>query len=262
MNTTEKNQYVISRFGMSPECVRFVSGKFFLNDSGMTIKTENSILTEYIGIFLYSQQANIYLMGRGTSQKNIDMEVFKEFKIPFPPQKIQQKIIDECEKIDKEYENTRMSIEAYRGKIAQIFHDLEVLDKNIARGVFLESQLIRVDGDITKIGLKEIFEKGKYPVITQEVDNFIAGYSDNYNPITDLPLIVFGDHNCTFKYVDFPFLRGADGTQLIKVDREKWDTKFLYFYLRTQRIENSEKYERHFKYLKNIKIPNIALEIQ
>lgn len=32
--------------------------------------------------------------------------------------------------------------------------------------------------------------------------------------------------------------------------------------MRTIKIENSEKYERHFKYLKMIKIPLIELEIQ
>lgn len=129
-------------------------------------------------------------------------------------------------------------------------------------GKSLENQLVGVLGATTKIGLKDILKQGKNPVITQEADRFISGYSNNENVITDLPLIVFGDHSCTFKYVDFPFLRGADGTQLIKVDREKWDTKFLYYYLRTIKIENSEKYERHFKYLKMIKIPLIELEIQ
>lgn len=35
-----ENTYIISRFGMSPECVRKVKGKFFLNDSGLTIETK------------------------------------------------------------------------------------------------------------------------------------------------------------------------------------------------------------------------------
>lgn len=132
-----ENQYVISRFGMSPECVRFVSGKFFLNDSGMTIKSKNEkeLITFFVEIFLYSQQENVYLMGRGSAQKNIDMEEFRSFKIPLPPLSIQEEIVKECEKIDAEYENSRMSVEAYRAKIAQIFHDLEVLDKNAVGGV-------------------------------------------------------------------------------------------------------------------------------
>ena len=115
--------------------------------------------------------------------------------------------------------------------------------------------LMSIDGNTTKIEKNEIKEEGKYPVITQETENFISGYTDNENAITDLPLIVFGDHSCTLKYVDFPFVRGADGTQLLKTNQEKVLTKYLYYFLQNIEIENSGKYERHFKYLKERQIP-------
>ena len=104
--------------------------------------------------------------------------------------------------------------------------------------------------------------EGSIPVVTQESDNLIAGYTNNENTITDLPLIVFGDHTCTFKYVDFEFVRGADGTQLIKVDKNKMDLKFLCEYLKTIKIANAQKYERHFKYLKDVLVPNVPLAVQ
>lgn len=115
--------------------------------------------------------------------------------------------------------------------------------------------LMSIDGNTTKIEKNEIKEEGKYPVITQETENFISGYTDNENAITDLPLIVFGDHSCTLKYVDIPFVRGADGTQLLKTNQEKVLTKYLYYFLQNIEIENSGKYERHFKYLKERQIP-------
>lgn len=97
--------------------------------------------------------------------------------------------------------------------------------------------------------------KGKYPVISQESGSIIAGYTDNEFPITDLPIIVFGDHSCTFKYIDFAFVRGADGTQLIKIDTNMANAKFVYEYLSTIQIPNAGKYERHYKYLKDLLIP-------
>ena len=36
-----EDQMIVSRFAMSEECVRFVPGKFFLNDSGLTVRTRN-----------------------------------------------------------------------------------------------------------------------------------------------------------------------------------------------------------------------------
>ena len=126
----------------------------------------------------------------------------------------------------------------------------------------LEQLLLHIDGPLTKIGKEEIMSEGKFPVITQEAGNLISGYTDNNEPITDLPLIVFGDHSCTFKYTDFKFVRGADGTQLIKINEEEILTRFLYHFLFTIKIENSGKYERHFKYLKNVQIPLPPITLQ
>ena len=80
------------------------------------------------------------------------------------------------------------------------------------------------------------------------------GYANVKDAINDLPVIVFGDHSCTFKYVDFPFVRGADGTQLLKFDSDLFDVRFMCHYLRHQKIENQDRYERNMKYLKQLEI--------
>ena len=62
---------------------------------------------------------------------------------------------------------------------------------------------------------KDILNQGKFPVITQDNGSVVSGFTNEENPISDVPLIVFGDHSCTLRYVDFPFFRGADGTQIM-----------------------------------------------
>ena len=142
------------------------------------------------------------------------------------------------------------------------------IEKKIAENKYrfptkrLEQLLLHIDGPLTKIEKEKIRPEGDIPVVTQEAGNLIAGYTDNTEPIIDLPLIVFGDHSCTFKYVDFKFVRGADGTQLIKVDEEEILSEFLLYFLHAIQIENSDKYERHFKYLKNVQIPLPPISIQ
>lgn len=126
----------------------------------------------------------------------------------------------------------------------------------------IENLLLPVAGNKTKIEQNEIQEKGKYPVITQESEKFISGYTDEENAISDLPLVVFGDHTCVFKYIDFPFIRGADGTQLLKTNKDEVFAKYFYYYLCSIKVENSSKYERHFKYLKTEKIPLPPLDVQ
>lgn len=126
----------------------------------------------------------------------------------------------------------------------------------------IENLLLPIAGNKTKIEQNEIQEKGKYPVITQESEKFISGYTDEENAISDLPLVVFGDHTCVFKYIDFPFIRGADGTQLLKTNKDEVFAKYFYYYLCSIKVENSSKYERHFKYLKTEKIPLPPLDVQ
>jgi type I restriction enzyme M protein len=130
--------------------------------------------------------------------------------------------------------------------------------------IFINNALVQPKGNSTKIAKSEILKNGKYPVITQEREELISGFSNEENVITDTPIILFGDHSCTFKYIDFHFFRGADGTVLLKPIKEL-NAKYFYFFLNyigITLIHNKEKYERHFKYLSEIKIPLPPKDIQ
>ncbi len=125
----------------------------------------------------------------------------------------------------------------------------------------VESLLVDINGNVTKVANKDIQPHGTIPVIAQNIDSLISGYVETNEPIEDLPVILFGDHTCCFKYIDFPFVRGADGTQLLKVNNSVLP-KYMYYVLPHIEIENKEKYQRHFKYLKKSLIPVPPLDIQ
>lgn len=72
----------------------------------------------------------------GTNIQNLSNKI-AEFQIPLPPLPIQRKIVAECEKVDEEYNTSRMSIEEYKKKIAQVFERLEVIT-NVGGGVTLK----------------------------------------------------------------------------------------------------------------------------
>ena len=65
---------------------------------------------------------------------SINKSDIESLKIPLPPIKIQEEIIKECDKIDNEYNTSRMSIDTYRQKIAEIFDRLEVVSGNLGGG--------------------------------------------------------------------------------------------------------------------------------
>jgi type I restriction enzyme M protein len=112
-----------------------------------------------------------------------------------------------------------------------------------------------------KLQKEDYSSSGKFPIIDQG-QTFISGWTDNELAVIDLnkPLIIFGDHTCSIKYVDFPFAQGADGIKIIYPSQE-YLPKFLYFLLKQNGIE-PEGYKRHFSKLKEMKVPKPTLEVQ
>ena len=112
-----------------------------------------------------------------------------------------------------------------------------------------------------KIKRSEYLPKGTIPVVDQSQD-FVAGYINDKERAYDgdLPVIVFGDHTCTLKYVDFPFAIGAEGTQIIRSNKD-FDIRYFYYALRDLPLEQFG-YQRHFKYLKTSSIFCPPMQVQ
>ncbi len=119
--------------------------------------------------------------------------------------------------------------------------------------------------DVTKCGTKiptnSYHSSGLYPIIDQGQD-YIAGYTDETQGLfTDVPAIIFGDHTRIIKYVDKPCFLGADGVKLLKAKSPDANYKYLYYALCNAKIPDTG-YNRHFKWLKEINIPEYAVEKQ
>ncbi|MBM3245558.1 MAG: restriction endonuclease subunit M/S, partial [Candidatus Omnitrophica bacterium] len=116
-----ENDVVISRFAMSPKCVRVVNGKFFLLDSGFTFSVSEAyvgkLLKPYVINILLSIQDLIYNCARGHAQKNIDIEAFRDISIPLPSLEIQKEIVAEIESYQKVIDGARAVVENYRPHI-------------------------------------------------------------------------------------------------------------------------------------------------
>jgi type I restriction enzyme, S subunit len=126
-----KNCMIIARFGMSERCTRFVEGKFFLNDSGLTLTPHNTsaLLPRFLDYLILSLNKTIYSLGRGTAQKNLDVDRFRCLPIQFPPTPYEQKrivaILDEAfdgidravANAEKNLANARELFESYRNNV-------------------------------------------------------------------------------------------------------------------------------------------------
>jgi type I restriction enzyme S subunit len=96
---------------------------------------------------------------------------------------------------------------------------------------------------------KDYLSSGLYPIVSQEKE-LVSGYwnDEDYLYKHDKPIIIFGDHTKEIKYIDFDFVVGADGTQILQ-PKDDIDSRFFYYALLATPIR-SLGYARHFKLLK------------
>ena len=127
-----ENRMVIARFAMSAQCTRFISGKFFLNDSGLTIspKEKGLINNTFLNYQILSLNDTIYSIGRGTAQRNLNSEAFKSLKITYSKSIEEQKQIVEI--LDKAFE----SIEQAKANIEKNIENTKELFQSRLNEIF------------------------------------------------------------------------------------------------------------------------------
>ena len=94
-----ENEFMISKDGVSEKCVRYVSGKFFLNHHGWTIEPKNNATYPYVGYWLLSNQDKLYELAVGTAQKGINQDSFYSIEIPLPSLAEQQTLQSDFDEI-------------------------------------------------------------------------------------------------------------------------------------------------------------------
>ena len=78
-----------------------------------------------------------------------------------------------------------------------------------------------------KLKSNDYLKEGKYPVIDQG-QSFIGGYTNEEIAFSEGEYVIFGDHTCVVKYVNFAFVQGADGVKVITAN-DVILPRFLYY---------------------------------
>lgn len=266
--------------------INYINGKFSSSDHTYIFTSKSDALLKFIFVLLHSNLEILEQGFKGIAIKNISKNYINNIKIPLPPLDIQQQIVADYQNVENQILQITQQIQTQKSLINAVLakckivnaefqnnENLQNLDlpdlpepKNFGliswKNVKISNQLEALDFESIKISKDKYESNGKYPIISQESNELISGYTNLENPINEnLPLIIFGDHTCVFKFVDFPFFRGADGTQILKFNKE-FNMKFAFYVLKTIKITNQDKYERHFKYLKEMQIPLPPIEAQ
>lgn len=206
----------------------------------------------------------------GAAQRTVSLTALRNMEIEIPHIETQKKIAKILSSYDNLIDNNQKQIklleEAAQRLYKEWFVDLRFPgyeDVKIVDGVpegwkkELIGDLLRKVVRSKQVKTAEYLQEGTIPIIDQSRD-FIAGYTNDPEAVVDMgyPIIVFGDHTRILKYIQFPFAKGADGTQLIISNNENMPQSLLYYSLVAVDLSNYH-YARHFKYLKseNILVP-------
>ena len=96
----------IGRFAISEtNMVMFVTGKYWLMDSGFTVESSNSniVMSEFLWYLLLMDKKHLTTLSTGSCQKNIDMDSFYKVEYPCPPLNIQKQIVNTFDKLYNDY---------------------------------------------------------------------------------------------------------------------------------------------------------------
>jgi hypothetical protein len=112
-----------------------------------------------------------------------------------------------------------------------------------------------------KLPQKLNVKDGTLAVVDQGID-LIGGYTNDVSKqsLAPLPAIIFGDHTRIAKFIDRPFVQGADGVRVLCAGQGIEPT-FAYHALRCVKLPD-KGYSRHFKFLKATLFPLAPLAEQ
>ena len=117
---------IVSRFAMSPQCVRYVKGKFFLNDSGLSLESSLSILSQkFLNKHIIALNDKIYSLGKGAAQKNLDINALKNLDIHYPISlEEQDRIVGELDCLSGIIEKKKQQLKELDALAQSIFYEM------------------------------------------------------------------------------------------------------------------------------------------
>ena len=199
----------------------------------------------YLAYAMNKELKLLKTMSAGSTTKFLKIGMLHGLEISFPDISIQRKIASILGNYDDLIENNKKQIKLLEEAAQRLYkewfvdlcfpgyEDVEIVD-GVPEG--WNKELIgNVIGKVSRtkqIKTADYLLEGSIPIIDQSRD-FIAGYTNDSEALVNIgtPVIVFGDHTRILKYIQFPFAKGADGTQLIISDRTNMPQSLLYLSL-------------------------------
>lgn len=210
----------------------------------------------------------------GATMPSLNTGLLSGIEMVLPPIEIQKQIAGILSAYDDLIENNQRQIKLLEEAAQRLYkewfvdlrfpgHENTKIVDSVPEGWIKEEigKIIKKVHRTKQIVASEYKDEGSIPIVDQS-RAFVAGYTNDLEARVDfgIPIIVFGDHTRIVKLIQFPFAKGADGTQLIISDCLEMPQRLLYCSIMNVDLSNYH-YARHFKYLKEEKIMIPTVEV-
>jgi type I restriction enzyme S subunit len=226
------------------------------NQACAAISIQGSVTRDFLLYFLTSQYEVIRNSSNAGSQENLSGEIVRRIKVPLPPLSEQRAIAAALSDVDALLAKLDQLIAKERDLKQAAMQQLLTGKRRLPgfSGKWevrpFEAVLTRLNGKAYQVQTSDYRQTGLFPVVDQGKTPII-GYTDRVDKLFRCPaegVIVFGDHTCIVKFIDFDFVVGADGTQILAANSGQ-RTRFHAYQLEYDGITTTG-YNRHFKFLK------------
>ncbi|MEW6526394.1 MAG: restriction endonuclease subunit S [Spirochaetota bacterium] len=223
----------------------------------VAISGTRSVLTLYLYFWFKHVEPWLSEQGEGSTFRAIGKARLENIVVPLPPLPVQERIVHILTKADeirrKRKEALELSDKILPALFLEMFGDPSTNPKGWLTIQF-EDCLLDITRECNKAQQHEYKNNtsGSCPIIDQG-ERLIGGYVDDTTLLYQgaLPVIIFGDHTRRFKFVDFPFVLGADGTKVLRVIGG-YEPEYIYWHLRLAQLPD-RGYERHFKFVRELR---------
>lgn len=252
------NSVLIALYGATVGEVAISKISLTSNQAICAIFPSEKVYEEYLYYFLKTKKSEYIGLASGGAQPNISQEKVKATSLPLPPLSEQHRIVakveellSEVDKIEQAQADITQAATILRSRVLDSALKGELTHSNTEEWTWdsITNVTDPISSRDSQIKASKIQSTGKYAVVSQG-QKLIDGYCDDEDKvITISPVILFGDHTRNVKYIDFPFVVGADGTKLHKC--KSIDPKFCYYWILWAADNMTNRgYERHYSLLK------------
>lgn len=232
-------------------------------------RCSESINKKYLFLVLNStivRNGAIANMTGSSGHRRVPEIFYRNLQIPLPPMDVQMQIVKESDKIDAEYNSSRMTIETYRQKIAEVFERLQVADTSNWGGVkLLDNQIFTIS-----IGKRVLSNEMND---TYDIPVYSANVKEPFGMIDKLLIDDFskgsvlwgidGDWMVNYIPAGVKFYP-TDHCGVLRVDETKMNPHFVMFMLDVagKQAAFNRSNRASIDRIKSLSIPNVPLEIQ